>query len=79
MTQVILDVPNIECEHCEATVTRALTPLAGVQSVKVDIPAHLVALDYDEGLLNLEVVKEVLKEEDYPVEQVLGAGGRVLL
>jgi copper chaperone len=78
MTQVILDVPNIECEHCEATVTRALTPLAGVHSVRVDIPAHLVTLDYDERLLNLDKVKDALQEEDYPVEQVL-AGGRVLL
>ena len=70
MTRVTLSVPNIDCEHCEHTVMTALTPLAGVQSVKVDIAGKLVLLDYDESSLGLDKVKEVLAEEDYPVESV---------
>jgi copper chaperone CopZ len=70
MTRVTLSVPNIDCEHCEHTVMTALTPLAGVQSVTVDIPGKLVMLDYDEASLGLDKVKEVLAEEDYPVASV---------
>lgn len=70
MTRVTLSVPNIDCEHCEHTVMTALTPLAGVQLVKVDIPGKLVMLDYDEASLGLDKVKEVLAEEDYPVASV---------
>ncbi|MBI4213993.1 MAG: heavy-metal-associated domain-containing protein [Chloroflexi bacterium] len=70
MTKVVLSVPAIDCEHCEHTVTTALNPLAGVQSVKVDIEAKLVHLEFDEGQLTLDQVKSVLEEEDYPVESV---------
>ncbi|OGG45959.1 MAG: hypothetical protein A3F84_11605 [Candidatus Handelsmanbacteria bacterium RIFCSPLOWO2_12_FULL_64_10] len=70
MTKVVLSVPAIDCEHCEHAVTTALHPLAGVQSVKVDIEAKLVHLEFDEGQLSLAKVKSVLAEEDYPVESV---------
>ena len=67
MAQVTLRVPDIDCEHCEHTITQALNPVAGVRSVQVDIPTKLVRLDYDETALSLDQVKEILKEEDYPV------------
>ena len=70
MTRVVLSVPAIDCEHCEHTVTTALNPLEGVHSVRVDIEGKLVHLDYDEGKLSLDKVKEVLSEEDYPVARV---------
>jgi copper chaperone len=67
MAKVTLTVPAIECEHCEHAITEALTPMAGVRSVAVDIPLKLVSLDYDEAALSLDKVKEVLAEEEYPV------------
>ena len=67
MARVTLTVPAIECEHCEHAITEALTPMAGVRSVAVDIPLKLVRLDYDEVALSLDKVKEVLAEEEYPV------------
>ena len=71
MAQVTLNVPDIDCEHCEHAITEALTPVAGVRSVQVDIPGKQVRLDYDEGALSVDRVKEILKEEDYPVASVL--------
>jgi copper chaperone len=70
MTQVVLRVPDIDCEHCEHAITTALTPVAGVRSVKVDIPGKEVQLDYDEASLTIDRVKEILAEEDYPVAAV---------
>ena len=70
MTQTTLSVPDISCEHCERTITETLSPVEGVRSVKVDIPAKAVTVDYDEARVSVNRFKELLKEEDYPVAEV---------
>ena len=70
MNTVTLNVPDISCEHCERTITNALQPAEGVQSVRVDIPAKQVHVDYDEAHIEVDKMKEILQEEDYPVESV---------
>ncbi len=70
MTRVTLSVPEISCEHCEHAITEALTPVPGVRAVQVDIPTKTVQLDFDEGAVTLDRVKEILAEEDYPVSAV---------
>lgn len=67
MAQAILEVPDISCEHCERTIKQTLEPQAGVQAVRVDIPAKRVSLTYDPALISLERVGELLDEEGYPV------------
>ncbi len=67
MAQTTLSVPDISCEHCERTITEALTPLEGVRDVKVDIPAKQVSVEYDEATIDINKFKAVLQEEDYPV------------
>jgi copper chaperone len=67
MSQVILNVPDISCAHCEKTVLGALQGQHGVNSVQVDIPAKKVYLDYDENAISLDQVGEILDEEGYPV------------
>ena len=70
MKTVVLNVPDISCEHCERSITEALTPMEGVRSVDVDIPTKQVRVEYDEGMADVEQMKEILREEDYPVESV---------
>ncbi len=70
MASTVLNVPDISCEHCERTITEALSPVEGVRTVNVDIPARQVRVDYDEAQVSLEHMKEVLQEEDYPVASV---------
>ena len=70
MTQTTLSVPDISCEHCERTITETLSPVEGVRSVKVDIPAKAVTVEYDEATVSVDRFKELLKEEDYPVAEV---------
>jgi copper chaperone len=67
MTQVILNVPDISCEHCERTITSTLTPVAGVVAVRVDIDAKQVRVDYDATQVDPERMKALLEAEDYPV------------
>ena len=73
MSKVVLDVPEISCEHCSQAITKALQPQAGVKTVRVDIPTQKVHLEFDEGAISLDKVKEILAEEEYPVEAVATA------
>jgi copper chaperone CopZ len=38
MATTVLNVPDISCEHCERTITGALSPVEGIRPVDVDIP-----------------------------------------
>ena len=67
MATATLNVPNISCEHCQRTITNALTPVEGVRRITVDIPTKEVHVDYDEMRLDIERLKAILQEEDYPV------------
>ncbi|MCA1647357.1 MAG: heavy-metal-associated domain-containing protein [Chloroflexi bacterium] len=70
MASAVLNVPDISCEHCERTITNALTPVNGVRTVNVDIPTRQVRVDYDEKVVDVNTMKDILQEEDYPVESV---------
>jgi copper chaperone len=70
MSSITLNVADISCEHCERAITNALTPLEGVSTVQVDIPARQVRVDYDETRVTLDQMKEILQAEDYPVQSV---------
>jgi len=73
MANATLNVPDISCEHCERAITGALQPVGGIESVNVDIPARQVRVNYDPAQVSVDRMKEILQEEDYPVESVVGA------
>jgi copper chaperone len=73
VSRVVLSVPDISCEHCQNTITKALTPVDGVRGVDVDIPAKQVTVDYDERAVDVERMKAILEEEEYPVESAAPA------
>ena len=70
MATTVLNVPDISCEHCERTITSALTPVAGIRAINVDIPAKQVQVEYDEAKVDVDRMKAILSEEDYPVQSV---------
>ena len=70
MANAVLAVPDISCEHCEHAITTALSPVEGVREVKVDIPAKQVHVTYDDSLISVDKMKNILQEEDYPVASV---------
>jgi copper chaperone len=70
MATDVLNVPDISCDHCQATITGALSPLAGIDSVSVDIATKKVTVQYDPAVVGLDQMKQVLADEDYPVESV---------
>jgi copper chaperone CopZ len=70
MATTVLTVPDISCEHCVRSVTEALTPIDGIQTISVDLPTKQVTVAYDQSQVNVEKMKEVLAEEHYPVAAV---------
>jgi copper chaperone len=67
MARTILSVPDISCGHCERTITNALAPLEGVRGIAVSIPHKRVHVEYDPTVVDVERMKEILADEDYPV------------
>ena len=72
MSETVLTVPDISCEHCERTVKEALTPAEGVEQVTVDIPSKTVKVVYDAERVDVEQLSAILAAEDYPVASVSG-------
>jgi copper chaperone len=70
MSKVVLDIPEISCDHCSQAITKALQPQAGVKTLRVDIPTHKVHLEFDDSRISLDKVKQILEEEEYRVEAV---------
>ena len=70
MTKAILSVPAISCEGCVRHVTNALKDLEGVRLVNVSLAAKQAQVEFDEGVVSLETMMDVLAEEEYPVEAV---------
>jgi copper chaperone len=75
MATAILNVPDISCEHCEHTITQALSSVGGIASVTVNIAEKQVQVDYDTQQVDLERMKAILADEDYPVESASGDSG----
>ena len=70
MATTVLTVPDISCEHCVRSVTEALSPINGIKTVSVDLPTKQVTVAYDQSQVDIEKMKDVLAEEDYPVASV---------
>ena len=70
MTTAVLNVPQISCDHCARAITEALSPIAGISRVRVDVPKQQVRVEYDAAQVGLDQMKTVLAEEEYPVASV---------
>ena len=70
MATSVLNVPDISCGHCQATIQGALGAIPGIESVSIDIPTKKVSVRYDPTVVGPDRMKEALADEDYPVESV---------
>jgi copper chaperone CopZ len=66
MTTVSYTVPNISCNHCTHTIQMEVSDLAGVKSVKADVPTKVVEITFEPPATE-EQIKSLLAEIDYPV------------
>ena len=75
MTTTTLSVPEIHCEHCRSAIETAVSPLQGVDSVAVDVPAATVRIEHD-AALSVRTVVEAIEDQGYdvPDQDALRAG-----
>ncbi len=67
MTDQILSVPDISCDHCKMTIEQALAQISGVGAASVDIPAKTVTLSFDETSVSLDKIVHTLAGVGYEV------------
>lgn len=67
MQNTTLVAPDISCEHCQHAIENSVGKLAGVESVKVDIPTKTVNLKYDPRQVTLAKIEEVLDDIGYTI------------
>ena len=66
MTDVILSVPEIHCQHCKTSIEWATSAVPGVVHSKVDVPSATVALSF-ESPATLEQIVAAIEDEGYSV------------
>lgn len=64
---VVLQVPDVSCEHCVRSIYGALGALPGVESVNTDLATKTVHLRYDPSQLSLDTVEARLDDAGYTV------------
>jgi len=67
MTQVLLQAPEIHCDHCKTSIESAVGSLAGVDSVEVAIADATVRVDFDQSRVELDSIKKAIEEQGYAV------------
>ncbi|MDR6717221.1 cation transporter [Paenibacillus sp. 2003] len=65
MKNIVLNVQGMSCQHCVNSIEGALKEI-GV-SGKVNLSDDSVEATYDENLVSLEQIKEVIEEQGYEV------------
>ena len=61
--QLVYSVPGVSCGHCRAAITEEVAPLAGVESVDVDLEAKRVAVRGDD--LDDAAIRAAIEEAGY--------------
>lgn len=65
MTQEILNIPNISCGHCVATIENELKSLSGVHKVSGNPDTKQVDIQW-EAPATIEIIKKALEDINYP-------------
>ncbi len=66
--QVILDVPGINCGHCEAKIRQAVGVLPGVAAVHASNMNKTVNIEFEPESVSLDSIRDALARAGYPAE-----------
>jgi copper chaperone len=68
MEKVTLNVQGMSCDHCVKAVEGSVSELNGVSSVKVNLKANTVDVEYNNQEVSLDKIKETIDDQGYGVE-----------
>ena len=63
----IIDVDGITCDHCVATIKKAIESLSGIIKVNVDKQKQQVVVEFNESLKNSKKILEKIGEAGFEV------------
>ena len=67
MRHLTFTAPDIACDHCIASIRKAMSKVAGVEFVSGDPARKQISLRFDEARVKLEDIEQLMEEEGYPV------------
>jgi copper chaperone len=67
MSEQVLGVPDVTCDHCISAIEGAVGALGGVERVKVDLDRKVVGVSFDEAETTLEEIVGAINAEGYDV------------
>lgn len=62
-----LKITGMNCNHCVANVTKAISSIEGIETVTVDLPTETARID---GKFDMEALKKKIEDVGYKVEDV---------
>ena len=65
MTSKTVNVPNISCGHCVATIEREVSEMGGVAEVKADQTSRNVTITWDPETTDWAVIEDLMTEIGY--------------
>ena len=68
VSEQVLKVPDVTCNHCVSAIEGAVGALGGVERVKVDLDRKEVGVTFDDAETTLEKIVEAIQGEGYGVE-----------
>jgi copper chaperone len=67
MEKVILNVEGMSCNHCVNAVNKAVSALAGVTAVDVNLEAKKVTVEYAADKVTVADIKAAIEDQGYDV------------
>lgn len=67
MEKTVLNVEGMGCSHCENAVSKAVSALAGVENVSVNLKEKTVAVEYDGSKVQTDRIKNAIIDQGYEV------------
>lgn len=67
MANAVLKVTGLSCNHCVRSIEGAVNKLPGVESVKVSLADSQVTVEFKDGQVSLENIKNTIEDQGYNV------------
>ena len=67
MTSILLQVPEVHCDHCKSSLEGAVGALDGVERVEVAIADATLDVDFNKDKVELDVIKTAIEDQGYAV------------
>ena len=68
MTNQVINVPDIHCDHCATSIEGAVGAIKGVEKVKVHTEDRTVDVTFDDASVDLAAIVTAIEGQGYEVK-----------